>query len=156
MSTMPVILAAAGIQSPFSNPTWRGYAGVVQVRRRPGHPARPSWHNRLGSGPGLWIPAAARMTGGGGGNSPLPLRTTQTVKDCLFSWQTRERACGLSLGLLKNSTLRDIPGHSRTLCIWSGWSETPKSVSFWDFFLKGASFLDIRAILLGQFMRRDS
>ena len=58
-----VILAATGIQNPFLNPAWCGYARVVQVGRRPVHPASPVWHNRLGACPGLWIPAAARMTG---------------------------------------------------------------------------------------------
>ena len=55
----PVILAAAGIQSPDDAPTLRWQRG------RGGNPAMPSIPNQVERQPGLWIPAAARMTGAG-------------------------------------------------------------------------------------------
>ena len=62
-SLLPVILAAAGIQSPFPHPTWFVSAGMFQLGRQPVCPARLIWGNRLRTQSGLWIPAAAGMTG---------------------------------------------------------------------------------------------
>ena len=48
-SLLPVILVATGIQSPFPHPTWFVSAGMFHLGRQPVHPARLSWHNRLGT-----------------------------------------------------------------------------------------------------------
>ena len=80
---IPVILAAAGIQSPqapsFSPPRESRALVVVRpgmVRRtRPGiTPARVRHLNRVYTLKGLWIPVATRMTGGGTKGSGFPLR----------------------------------------------------------------------------------
>ena len=48
-SLLPVILAATGIWSPFPFPTWFVSTEIFQLGRQPVHPARLSWHNRLGT-----------------------------------------------------------------------------------------------------------